>query len=183
MTNQDFNIKITVRNSRLLSRIREEFGTPAEMARQTGLHYSRLSAYVRMKESPIKPDGTLREFAWDICSALGCYPDDIWPKHLEKVKLKRSSREVEISTCELEKISNAESHVSQRLLLEKWSSALNEREKIAVSERLSGATFEELGEVLGVTRERARQIEAKAHRKIKRAARSDDVLSYADIEP
>ena len=61
------------------------------------------------------------------------------------------------------------SRVEDRDLLVKIMEGLNERERfILFSGILGRATFEDTGRVLGISRERARQIHVKAIRKINR---------------
>lgn len=68
--------------------------------------------------------------------------------------------------------------------------ALNYNEKISLERRSCGATLEEIGEELGISRERVRQILKKTYRKLIRIARliagvlfstDKDTFSFADI--
>ena len=75
---------------------------------------------------------------------------------------------------------------SKRTLKEQMRSmlgSLNERERSVLEMRLGlkdgqGRTLEEVGEAFGVTRERIRQIEAKALRKLRHPLRSRKLRDY-----
>lgn len=55
-------------------------------------------------------------------------------------------------------------------------SGLSERERLVLTDRVNGKSLEAVGEEYGVSRERARQIEGKAMRKLRRSERSRRLL-------
>lgn len=178
---KDFNLKVTVRNARLLHRVREKYGTAAECARQAGVNKSGLAALMTMKAKPFRKDGDLTECASKICSALGCYPEDLWPEHIADIQTRRATTEMEFSRAEVMQITGAEDGFVRRELLEKWADQLRPREHIAIQAAREGWTFEELGEELGgVSRERARQIQIKALRKMRQAAGRDGITCISE---
>ncbi|MFH1415785.1 MAG: RNA polymerase sigma factor RpoD [Elusimicrobiota bacterium] len=82
---------------------------------------------------------------------------------------------------------NATMHSLRRKEIEKVLSTLKEREARIIKLRfgLEGGyprTLEEVGKIFGVTRERVRQIEAKALRKLKHPSRSKFLREYLEIE-
>lgn len=179
----DFAVKITVRNARLLRLIRAEYGTSSEMSRQTGIAQQSIAGLLTMRRSPIKSDGDWTKAAYDISSAVRVAPEQIWPQHIARIKLRRNEAEVEMSADEIDSMISAENHVAMREMLTRWSAKLSDREARAIAAHADGATLEEIGteDERGATKERARQILMKAHRKIRIAAARDGVRSFSDI--
>ena len=182
----DYNLKITVRNGRLLRRIREKFGTTAELCRVSGAHITSVSALLTMRASPFLQDGSLSKTAETICSALGAYPDDLWPEHMRDAR-KQSSAEVELSAAEVEQIASdgPERAFIRSELVHRWLKQLPPRERYVVEQRMQNesVTLDELARELGgISRGRVAQIEAKAHRRIREYARRDRILSHQDLE-
>ena len=72
-----------------------------------------------------------------------------------------------------------------RLITSNALSMLSQREERILRQRFGincpGSTLEEIGKIYGVTRERVRQIEAKALKKIKHPSRSKGLAFYRDI--
>lgn len=174
----DINIKLTARNAHLLRAILEKHESIAEFCRAYGLCYSRVSALLTFRDAPFRANGDLTTLAENICSATGRYPSELWPRDVARMKLKKSSAEIEISTAEAMAIcGSAESGVIQREFLARWLSKLNPREIEAIGVIQSGGTYEDCAKTLDVSRERARQIQIKALRKLRIAAARDGVNS------
>ena len=177
---KDFNIKMTVRNGRLMALIREKYDSVSAFCRAAELGVTQVSALMTFRETPVLKSGDWKPLAADVAAALGVYPSDIWPEHLQEVRTKRATAELEISAAEVEAIGGVESQVLQRDLLAKWSKSLTPRETLAIGFFLDDMTLDEKGEALGVGRERARQIECKALRKLREAAALDNVKRFHD---
>jgi RNA polymerase primary sigma factor len=85
-----------------------------------------------------------------------------------------------------DKISSPDQDASRRILrdqVQKIMSSLSEKERKILEMRHGLAdgvqhTLEEVGKKFGVTRERIRQIEAKAHEKIRQHPDSDKLKNY-----
>lgn len=168
---KDFRLNISVKNDRLLTMIEEKFASQSEMARLCGVSYTSLSALVTMREKPINKSGWTGA-AEKIASALGVYPSDIWPEHMRDVKLITRTASISLDSSELQRLTCCESVDVPMLsdLIEKGRSALNKRESQFLDWLLENgleATYEEKGEVLGVSKPRAAQIEAKMMRKMR----------------
>ena len=180
----DFNIKVTVRNARLLRAVRSQYGTAAEFCRATGASPTQVAAIMTMRASPLKKDGRLTATAEIIVSALGIPADDLWPKHIERLKAKKATVEIEMDAATFAAIArdDPEQIAIYRHAISRWSSALSDREKTALALRHSGATYDDVAKAIGgVTKERARQIEHRAYRKMKKAALSDGVREWSDV--
>jgi len=75
------------------------------------------------------------------------------------VMVLRVERDIENYENQEEETANPEEEVSQREFLDKFLDGLNEDARDVMKLRLGGKTLEEAGDVMGFTRERARQIE------------------------
>lgn len=180
----DLNIKMTVRNGRLLRAVRDTYGTGAELCRVAGVSETHLSALMTMRASPFREDGSLTNTAEAIVSALGVPADDLWPAHVARLKAKRATVEVEMSAQEFAAIADddLERGMIYRDAIAKWSEQLTDRQRTALTVHHSGGTLDEVGEAIGgVSRERARQIIAKSERIIRAAARQQGVEKWSDI--
>ena len=166
---KDFNVQLTVRNNRLLRLVEEKFGSSSELARTIGTNPNRISQYMTMRETPVGLNGW-KPTALDIAAALGVYPSDIWPEHLQDVRLKSATATLELNADEVAQIAQVQTidQAEARDLIAKMSRGLPPRLMDFLRWRVTDgadATFDECGEQLGgVSRERARQIEAKMMR-------------------
>lgn len=180
---EDFNIKVTVRNARLLHAIRDQFGTAAELARVAGISASQVAALVTMKARPFRPTGELSTAAEGIVSALGIPPDDLWPEHIRRLKARRATVEIEMDAQTFAEIAadDPEQQTVYKLALEKWASALTDKERDLVARRVGGALMEDCAKELGVSRARIYQIERMAMRKMRGAALIAGVREFQDL--
>jgi lambda repressor-like predicted transcriptional regulator len=183
---KDFNVKITVRNNHLLSMVMDKFESGAEFCRHSGISYGSLAKYMAMKVSPVGLHGW-RESALDIASALNVYPSDLWPEHMQNVKLKTATAEVQLDAKEVQSIIAGGYEIDQveaSDLLSKISEDLSPRYKTFMQWRIAygaDATPDECAEVLGVSRARAWQIETIAMRMMRKRAKKLGVESISDM--
>ena len=170
---EDFNIKISVRNGRLLKAIRARYDSVADLARKCHLHQTRVNSLVTMKVKPFNQNGWT-DLALDVAAMVGKEPEDLWPDHLRELKLIKSTAEMEVdldSVKQLIQDGTSEKSLSQISAISKFSENLTPRERQCMAMRWAlGHTLDETARVFGVTRERMRQVEAKAIRKMKGAA-------------
>jgi len=180
----DFNIKITVRNARLLRAIREKYATASELARVSGVSKTAVAALVTMRAQPFLQDGSLSSAAEGIVSALGVPADDLWPNHIARLKAKRAQIEIEMDADQFAAIASddPEKTTIYRQAISRWSRQLTDRERTALAIHHSGGTLDDVGKAVGcVSRERARQIVVRAERRIREKARLDGVRAWGDI--
>lgn len=175
----DFNVQIKVRNGRLLRRIREDYGTAAEFCRRCDLSAVRVSALVTMREAPILKSGEWSEFALNVAGALGAYPDEIWPEHMRSLKAKRATAEIELDAEDVAALGSGS--FEQRQLIARWAKFLTPREAICLTARMCGATLDEAAAEINASRARTHQIEARAVRKMRDAARRDGIKEYRQV--
>lgn len=180
---QDFNIKVTVRNARLLRAIRKDFESAAAFARFAGVSQSQVTALVTMRDRPFKKDGNLTAAAEAIVSALGVPADDLWPDHIRRLKAKKATVEIEMDAQTFAEIAadDPEQRVIYRQAITKWSGNLSDREKDILCMRADGATYEEVAKADGASKERVRQVEWRAMRKMREAAKRDGVKDFQGL--
>lgn len=167
---KDFNVEIRVRNGRLLSAVKRKFGSSAEMCRQTNIREASLYALISMKHRPVKQNGEPTEVALNIAAALGMDFEDLWPKHMERLKRKKASFEIEMSSEEVQRISDMpmERLIDYKSAIAVMQERLTPRERDVIQWRFTdNLTYAEIGEIIGTWPERARQIEAQAFRKMR----------------
>ena len=181
---KDFNIKVSVRNGRLLRAIREKYDSVSDLSRQLVRGNSQLGALVRMKLKPFNHNGWT-DLALDVAAMVGKEPEELWPEHLRELQLLKSSSEMEVGLDSVKKIvqdGSTEKTLSQFSVISDLSKGLTPRQIRCISLRfVLHQTLEQTGKALDVSKERARHIEAKALRKMRgnatqRGYRTDHVL-------
>lgn len=180
---EDFNLKVTVRNARLLDAIECKFGSQSAFAKAIGRNFSSINNLVTFSVKPINEKGWTH-LALDVCAGLGLQPDDIWPKHLEELQLKRSTAKIKMNLDDVSALmagtSSAETKIAQLQAISELSKDLTDRQRKAlVMYYVEGKTVEEMGEELRVSRERANQIKIKAESKMRKKAKT---LGYYNFE-
>jgi RNA polymerase sigma factor (sigma-70 family) len=181
---KDFSIKVTVRNGRLLSAIRENYDSVAAFARASGKSAQRLNSLVTMREKPFKTKGWT-ELALDVATFLNKDPEELWPEYMREVQLQRCTAELNADLNEVQAIQSSaslEKQIAQLDAVKLLADALNPRELQAIKYRfVDQLTLDEAGEKLGVSRERMRQIECKALRKMRMRAVKRGFLNTHDV--
>tara|TARA_B110000902_G_scaffold227186_1_gene266329 strand:+ start:66 stop:701 length:636 start_codon:yes stop_codon:yes gene_type:complete len=166
----DFNLKITVRNGRLLREIRDKYESSADMARKGNLQATQVSALVTMRDRPINKSGQWRDIALDVAGMLSCDPEDLWPEHMKEIKLKRATAEMSVSLDTVTQISQYGSiaDFERDEIVGSLMDGLMPREiKVIGMLYHSGETLKTTGKEIGVSTQRVRQIEARAIRKMR----------------
>jgi len=194
---KEYRVKVTVRNNLLLSAIEDAgYKSQAEFARAAGLTDTQVTAVVGLRACPIRNDGTFTEVAQIMMEVLGACPSDLWTNEQLSMRLKNNSAEGEMSKAELlpalgmNPIDMVEFKAPDEYLednekvnaVAKTLKTLTFREQMVLNQRFGineeEKTLDEVGKAIGFTRERVRQIEAKALRKMRHPSRSDDLKTY-----
>lgn len=179
---EDFNLKVTVRNGRLLRAIRERYSSVADMCRKMGRSHQTVNKLITMKAVPYNSKGWT-DLALDIAGMVGRDPEDLWPDHMRELRLRKSTSEVNLDLDDVKKLvqeGSSEKTISQLSALSQFSQNLSSRERDVLARRFAhDQSLDECAASLRVSRERVRQIEAKAFRKMRKVA---SILGYMDVK-
>lgn len=197
---EEYRVDIKVKNNIILQKIEKAgYKTVGEFCRINEImkYTSQLGNIINMKESPLQTDGKFRSCLIHIADLLGCDPVDFFTDTQLHTVLKSNKRSIQVNEAEmkfmLEK-TNEPKLLENVVLEDQRNDALNEalstlspREQKIVQMRMGLAgfdehTFDQLAEIFGITRERIRQIEAKAIRKLRHPTRSDKLKTFMDNE-
>lgn len=186
---KDYNVKVTVRNNRILKTIKDAgYRSVRAFSEEAGLSYPQVNTIICMRLSAVNKQGRLRDIAQALCDALGALPEDLWSEEQLWVTRTRASQEYELSHDEAlqvlknqaapDMLKNVEDKNEVLYLLE--SADLTDRElKVVSLLHEKEMTLEAIAAQFGLTRERIRQIEHKAYRKVRTAAAKNHYLYEA----
>jgi RNA polymerase sigma factor (sigma-70 family) len=189
---KDFRVRVTVRNNALLECIeRAGYKMGKKACASLGLNYATVSDLVAMRTSPIGPDGQWRPIVLDLVDALGRAPEEMFhTQHL--TPLIKGSVERKADAQEVFDLLNAPdapepiAALEHRELTEAVDDALSkltDRERLVLERHtMGGETLDEIAATLGVVRERVRQIEAKALRKLRRPDMNRRLIQFVPID-
>lgn len=165
----DYRVKVGVRNARLLRAIEATGLSVMAFCKQEQLNYQAVSDITRMTSPPINQRGEFTPLAAKLMEALGALPQELWSAKQLNEALPRSTMEVDVSE---DQIQGYIEHRHNQELTAKLLSArtISERDRKCVEARSADVTLEELGRRFDVSRERVRDIEAIAHRKMRKTA-------------
>ena len=177
---EDFNVKITVRNNRLLQAIRKKYESVADLSRKMGRSQGAVNALVTMKIKPINEKGWTN-LASDVAAMVGKEPVEIWPEHLQDIRLSTSTSEFTIDMDGVKQImsdNSTEKMIAHSQVLQQLDTRLNDTQKKVIDMRFKqNMSLEETGKVLGLSRERVRQIECRSLRMMKYDAKVNGYLT------
>jgi len=169
----DFNLKVTVRNARLLDAIREVYGSAAELSRQMGESQSAVGNLVTMRTKPYNDKGWTR-LAQDVSAMLSKRPEDLWPEHLREVQLQKSSAEMVLNLDAMRNLSvetSDEVRLSQVKVLSQFTSELTPKQQYIITSRFfANATHREIATHLDISAPRVMQLERIALKKMRKVA-------------
>ena len=177
---EDFNVKITVRNNRLLQAIRNKYESVVDLSRKMGRSQGAVNALVTMKVKPINEKGWT-ELASDVAAMVGKEPVEIWPENLQDIRLSTSTSEFTIDMDGVKQImsdNSTEKMIAHSQVLQQLDTRLNDTQKKVIDMRFNqNMSLEETGKVLGLSRERVRQIECRSLRMMKYDAKVNGYLT------
>lgn len=191
----EYRIKVTVRNNLILNAIESAgYKSVSEFCRSVDIHKTALTELIAMRKPPINQSGEFSDNAKALMEELCALPTDLWTTEQLTLKLKRNSAQRDVSSegmraalgmyaeelLELMKPDDLDENVLKHemvTVVEEQLDSLTPRESKVLRMRFGIGceehTLDEVGEKFDVTKERIRQIEAKALRKLKHPSRSD----------
>jgi RNA polymerase sigma factor (sigma-70 family) len=193
----EYRIKVTVRNNLILNAIENAgYKSVSEFCRAAGLPKTALTELIAMRKPPINQSGEFSDNAKALMEELCALPTDLWTTEQLTLKLKRNSAQRDVSSegmraalgmhaeelLELMKPDAPDEAVLKHEMVsvvEEQLESLSPRAALVLRMRFGIGceehTFEEIGDKFDLTRERVRQIEAKALRHLKHPSRSDEL--------
>jgi hypothetical protein len=173
----DFLVQIRIKNAHLWRAIKAT-GCKSVNAfgRKFNINPQHIGDFINMRLSPLRKSGEWRDLAYSISSATGVEPEELWPQYMRRQSLLRNTATFEVSADDLQQMALSSATPEYYLTaheLPKFLKTLNSRELTVIADTLDGETYRNIGQRLGVTHERARQILFKAEGKIRTAIRSD----------
>ncbi len=187
-------VKTSIYNNELRKRREGKGLKQSELGELVGLSGGAISNFETFRSYPAKGAAS------KIAKVLGARVDVLFPAWLEEYKLRNSSFDQEIKVdmltldspevLALEAKNDIEDEVERSLLNSKITEAmscLTPREQKILRMRFGledgrGHTLEEVGREFGVSRDRIRQIEAKALAKLRKSKNREGLLSFFDDE-
>jgi|GEM_PF-853105 len=191
---KDFRVKVRAYNNRLLER-REKLGLSQKaLAAQAGIPAGEYNKYENMRKTAWNPKkNNWRPDAVKLAAFHDVSEFDLFPESLKMIEARPV--EMEVDACEVEALMGASIPTPHKAL---ESSDLNTKVREVIStltpreEKVIRAhfgigederTFEEIGEEFGVGRNRIRQIECKALRKLRHPHRAKRLIDYCEEGP
>jgi DNA-binding CsgD family transcriptional regulator len=183
----DYRVKVSVRNGRLMRAFESIGHTPSSFANAYGFKPSETCALAALKLKPVLSTGMWRKSVMKLCEITRTMPSDLFTtRQMEGLRANSAQRDVDEDTIiamleppasmEQLAITNDLAAVANEII----DSRLSLRSAKALRLHVEGATFEEIGQELGVTRERVRQIVMKAQRLTRAALRKRGIKSFED---
>lgn len=150
--------------------------TPRTLAEASGVRYEQVTGMLALRIVPINKRGRVQESVAAVARFFNCDSEELFPPQHYDRPLEKNSSTGEMS---LEEVGNfiLENNTTPEMLmlteqLEKTvddakKTRLTDRETKVLEMRLGGMTLQEVADEFGLCRDRIRQIEQKAHRKLR----------------
>jgi RNA polymerase sigma factor (sigma-70 family) len=180
---KDYILQVKIKNGPLLRALRMRgFQNARQFCLKTGMPQTEVGKYLSLTRAPINRRGEWNKSALKLAQHLRLPPDSLFPEqHLERA-LAKASGEIEVSSEEVSLLIENESETSSEererlyLALEAALRTLTPREERVIRLRFGLGckphSLDEVGERQDVSRERVRQIEGKAIRKLRFPSRA-----------
>lgn len=184
---KDYRVEIKVKNNLLFNAMeRRGIASAAELSRQSGVSYNQVCRYLNLQERVYDFRGEYRLCFVRLCEFFNLMPHELYPENQMIEPLKTNKKTIEADVNDLVRLEADTLDPSQiielgskREAIESILGVLTKREAKVVALRLGFAgaehTWEEIGNVYGVSKERVRQIYGKAIRKMRHPARLEQV--------
>lgn len=192
----DYRLEVKVKNNNILKRIEEAgYKTVGEFCRLNNkINWnSRIGEFINLKASPLMANGDFYPQVYEMSDLLNCSPEDLFNETQLQTALETNKRTLEVNEAEMKFML---SNMKEPLLLENQIHAdrlsetiadvlkeLTPREAKVIKLRfgldgLGPQTLEEVGKVFDVSKDRIRQIESKALKKMRHPSRSKELRKW-----
>jgi len=185
---KDYEIHLFIKNARLINKINEfNFDSIREFADVSGISYSGICKALRLETSVYNKKFHLRTMPRKLAEFFMCEPTELFPEEIWYAALTETYKSVQITSEELHfylpsergGINLLEKQLDEEKVMGLVGELLTGREtKVLKMRFIGGNTYEEVGREFGVSRERIRQIETKALRKLRHPSRAELIREY-----
>lgn len=179
--NAEYRINLSIKNNLILKKIEESgYLNVNAFCLAFNISASKIGEIINLKSSPFRSDGNWKKVILKVCEALRCSPEDLFTEIQMNNVLFENKKQIQINESymveymarieKFESVGDPEisliSHEKNKFLDEAINS-LSSRSGKVIKLRIDGLSLRECGDVIGVTPERIRQIEAKSYRSIR----------------
>lgn len=197
----EYRIDFKVRNNVILYKLEEAgYKSIGEVCRLHGMmkYASNIGDVVAMKQSPLKPDGEFRPCIIWLAEIIGCAEIDLFTDTQINTILKTNKKSISVNEAEMKFM--LESSEQKNKMLEEivendqMENSLNKELKtltlgeqkiinmrFGLGEYSRIYTLDECGKEVGCDRERIRQIEARALRKLRHPSRAGNLREFIEV--
>ena len=199
---EEYRVEIKVKNNNIIKKIEDAgYKTINEICRlnpDISKDISKIGELVNFRISPLSANGDFRPVVYRLADTLNCSPEDLFSDIQLTTAIATNKRTFQVNEAEMQFMlaSNPDQKLLEDIVAEKerdkavleMVETLTPREQKVLNLRfgLNGCeehTLEECSTIFDVNRERVRQIEAKALRKLRHSSRSDTVRDFVRINP
>jgi len=171
----DYRIKISISNGRILKLMADRgIETQTELARLAGLPTVTVNAIIKMRALPKLKNGNWRDVVHRVATVLGVTPEDLFTDTQASGVLVQSTFETDVSEAQMGSLCGPDiaTQLEHQDTLAHLMLALTDRERLVVTARLGDATYADVGAEIGISGALAREIEMKAHRRMRKRAKN-----------
>jgi RNA polymerase sigma factor (sigma-70 family) len=186
----EYRVKVSVSNNLLIQAIENAgYKNQSDFSRAIDCNASYINMLCGLRISPMTREGEFTKVANQVMEALGACPTDLWTEEQLTMNLKKSSSWSVMGREELNELMNGapksllESVAGQELkkTMDEVRKTLTYKEQQLIGMRFDDdKSLEQIGKELGITKERVRQMEAKALRKLRYPSRSDKLKDFVE---
>jgi RNA polymerase primary sigma factor len=190
---KEYRIDAKVRNNLILSRMEKMGFTSVAKFCSDHKISTHLFSVINLKMSPLQLDGQYRHWILKTADLLQCSPEDLFSDVQLHSAIKSNRRMIEVNEAEMKFMLESknelllEDMISKEQMNSKISESLEtllprEQEVLKMRFGIDGdeKTLEECGKILNVNRERIRQIEARALRKLRNPLRAEPLRGFLE---
>lgn len=189
---KEYKIQIRVKNNLILEKMNKKgVSSVAELSRILNISPPTLFNLINMKKSAIKLlDGEWRDIVIRLCDFFVCTPEELFTERqkyahgiskkeyfVAEAEVNYYLEKMEENTLSLENRADQES-LKQKVLPEVLSTLTPRERKVIECRFIDDMTLEKTGNIFNVNRERIRQIEARALRKLRHESRLDKLKEF-----
>jgi RNA polymerase sigma factor (sigma-70 family) len=198
-TDKEYLLQIKVKNNLVYSAIKAKgYNSIPKFAKDNDIEYSWICRILSMTQTIFDKKGNYTRRTLKLCDVLGVAVDDLFTENQkysrDKIQknIELGEKEVEAYCAMLENANLNQLSMEERLDIEQLETIHNKnletltpREQKVINLRfgLNGNkehSLGEAGEIFGINRERIRQIEAKALRKLRHPSRSENYIEHSE---